>query len=63
MTRKYRCNKCGRIVQMVHNPEKILLYADLEHMCENTDKAPFPLMCTGRLIPFEIKPAPCKDCD
>jgi len=55
----YRCNKCGTVVQIVITKGSV----PVDHMC----MAPFPQrtsgLCGGRLIPIDIKPAPCKDCD
>jgi len=58
--KNYKCNKCGRVVQAVVqdclNPEK----RDVMLICQltNVDQE-----CDGQLLPINIKPAPCKDCD
>ena len=64
MKKSYKCNKCGRIIQVVGNSnQEIMKFLLSDMMCDNKNKAPFPPMCDGQMIPFNIKPAPCKDCD
>lgn len=59
--KSYKCNKCGSVFQIE------VIFSEGEDEMDHVCLASFPQrtsgICAGELVPFEIKPAPCKDCD
>lgn len=59
--KSYKCNKCGKVVQIVWNDDLSDISTILP--CQEPFAQRTSGLCLGRLIPVNIKPAPCKDCD